>query len=133
MDFIGRLRQLLGPEAVLTAPAELAPYLVDHRRLYHGATPAVLAPANTGEVARLLALCNEARVAVVPQGGNTGYCGGATPDESGTQLVLSMHRLNRIREVDAANFSLTVEAGCVLAQVQAAAQQADRLFALSLG
>ena len=81
----------------------------------------------------MLTLCNAARIAVVPQGGNTSYCGGATPSARGDQLVLSLHRLNRIREVDAANFSLIAEAGCVLMNVQAAALAVDRLFPLSLG
>jgi FAD/FMN-containing dehydrogenase len=84
-------------------------------------------------VARLLAFCNAARIGVVPQGGNTGYCGGATPDESGRSIVLAMARMNRIRSVDAANFALVAEAGCTLAAVQAAAQAAGRLFPLSLG
>jgi FAD/FMN-containing dehydrogenase len=133
MDLVGRLTGLLGPDAVLCAPEDIAPYLVDHRRLYRGATPAVVAPASTVDVSRLLAWCNEAGVAVVPQGGNTGYCGGATPDESGRQIVLSLRRLNRIRSVDAGNFSLVAEAGCTLASVQAAAAEADRYFPLSLG
>ncbi len=85
------------------------------------------------EVARLLAVCDEARVGVVPHGGNTSYCGGATPDESGRQLVLSLARLNRVRSIDAENFSLVAEAGCILAQVQSAAAQADRYFPLSVG
>jgi FAD/FMN-containing dehydrogenase len=133
MDLIARLVQLLGRDGVLSAPADVAPYLVDHRRLYHGATPAVVAPSTVGEVQALLALCNEHSIAIVPQGGNTSYCGGATPDESGRELVLSMRRLNRVRSVDAANFCLTVEAGCLLAQVQAAAAAAYRYFPLSLG
>jgi FAD/FMN-containing dehydrogenase len=93
----------------------------------------VLRPRTVAEVVRLLALCNAQRVGVVPQGGNTGYCGGATPDESGQQVVLSLERLNRIRSVDAANYSLIAEAGCVLAQVQRAAADAQRFFPLSLG
>ena len=133
MDITARLRVLLGPEAVLSAPDDVAPYLVDHRRLYQGKTLAVCQPADVAGVSRLLAWCNEARIAVVPQGGNTGYCGGATPDESGQQLVLSLRRLNKVRAVDASGFSLTVEAGCLLAQVQAAAAEVQRLFPLSLG
>ncbi len=81
----------------------------------------------------MLAICNEARVGVVPHGGNTGYCGGATPSARGDQVVLSLHRMNRIRATDAANFSLVAEAGCLLAQVQDAAGAVDRLFPLSLG
>jgi FAD/FMN-containing dehydrogenase len=85
------------------------------------------------QVSQLLSLCHAQRVGVVPHGGNTSYCGGATADESGRQLVLSLRRLNRIRNLDAANYSLIAEAGCVLAQVQRAADEADRYFPLSLG
>jgi FAD/FMN-containing dehydrogenase len=81
----------------------------------------------------VLGLCNERRVGVVPQGGNTSYCGGATPDESGQQIVLALKRLNRIRQVDPLNYSLTAEAGCILADVQRAADEAERFFPLSLG
>jgi FAD/FMN-containing dehydrogenase len=85
------------------------------------------------QVAQLLSLCEAERIGVVPHGGNTSYCGGAIPDESGAQLVLSLRRLNRIRSVDVDNYSLVAEAGCVLAQVQAAAESAGRLFPLSIG
>ena len=94
------LRDLIGADSVLTDPADTAPMLVDHRKLYHGQALAVVLPRNTEEVARVVRWCNEQRVGVVPQGGNTGYCGGATPDESGEQLVLSLRRLNRLRAVD---------------------------------
>jgi FAD/FMN-containing dehydrogenase len=129
----GQLRELLGADVILTDAADCAPFLSDHRRLYHGQALAVVLPRSVAEVSRLLGWCNAARVGVVPHGGNTSYCGGATPDESGTQLVLSLRRLNRIRSLDAANYSLTAEAGCVLAQVQQAAQAAERFFPLSLG
>ena len=127
------LRQLLGADGLLTAADDVAPFLVDQRQLYHGRALAVALPRTTAEVARLLAWCNTRGVGVVPQGGNTGYCGGATPDESGQQLVLALRRLNRVRGVDAANFSMTVEAGCMLADVQHAAAAAGRYFPLSLG
>ncbi|MFM1886809.1 MAG: hypothetical protein RL026_1966 [Pseudomonadota bacterium] len=127
------MASLLGPQAVRTTAADTAPFLVDHRKLYRGATPAVVLPASTEEVSRVLAWCHAHEVPVVPQGGNTGYCGGATPDESGRQLVLCLQRLNRLRQVDAANFCLVAEAGCLLAQVQQAAAAVDRLFPLSLG
>jgi len=133
MNLPARLRQLLGNEAVLDDPTLLAPYLVDHRRLYQGASPAVVQPADTAGVATLLAFCNSEGIAIVPQGGNTSYCGGATPDESGRQLVLSLRRLNKIRSVDAAGFSMVAEAGCLLAQVQQTAADVQRLFPLSLG
>jgi FAD/FMN-containing dehydrogenase len=132
-DLRGQLRAVLGPGGLLTEAAELAPYLSDHRRLYHGAALAVALPRTVAQVSRVLALCDAHRVGVVPHGGNTGYCGGATPDGSGRQLVVALARLNRIRSVDPANDSLVAEAGCTLAQVQAAASAAERLFPLSLG
>jgi FAD/FMN-containing dehydrogenase len=127
------IRRRLGPGACLEAPADVAPYLVDFRGLYRGATPLVACPASTADVAAVLAICNELRVGVVPHGGNTSYCGGATPGADGEEIVLSLRRLDRVREVDADNFSMTVEAGCLLADVQAAAEAADRYFPLSLG
>ncbi len=118
---------------MLTAPADVAPYLTDHRGLYHGRACAVLLPRTVEQVSQALALCNERRVGVVPHGGNTSYCGGATPDESGRQIVLALARLDRIRSLDAAGFTLIAEAGCILRNVQSAAEDAGRLFPLSLG
>ncbi|MGH8310443.1 MAG: FAD-binding oxidoreductase, partial [Steroidobacteraceae bacterium] len=117
----------------LTAPEAIEPFLADHRGLYRGRALAVALPRSTEEVSRLLAFCNERRIGVVPHGGNTSYCGGATPDASGRELVVSLRRMNRIRAVDALNYSLTAEAGCVLVEVQRAADEAERLFPLSLG
>ena len=133
MDLLGRLRHLVGRDALLTAPGDTAAYLTDHRHLFQGAALAVVQPASTAEISRLLAWCNETGIGVVPQGGNTGYCGGATPDASGQQIVLTLHRMNQIRSVDAPGYSLVAEAGCTLAAVQAAADAVDRLFPLSLG
>jgi len=127
------LRALIGADSVLTADADTASFLVDQRHLYRGSALAVAVPRDVGQVARIVGWCNQQRIGLVPQGGNTGYCGGATPDESGRQLLLSLRRLNRIRSIDADNFSLTAEAGCVLASVQQAADAADRFFPLSLG
>jgi len=132
-DFSEPLREILGADGLLTAAADCAPFLTDHRRLYQGAALAVALPRSVAQVSQLLSLCHARRVGVVPHGGNTSYCGGATADESGRQLVLSLRRLNRIRSVEAANYSLVAEAGCVLAQVQRAADEADRCFPLSLG
>ena len=132
-DFSEPLREILGADGLLTAAADCAPFLTDHRRLYQGAALAVALPRSVAQVSQLLSLCHAQRVGVVPHGGNTGYCGGATADESGRQLVLSLRRLNRIRSLEAANYSLVAEAGCVLAQVQRAADEADRCFPLSLG
>ncbi|MBN4665724.1 FAD-binding oxidoreductase [Pandoraea nosoerga] len=130
--FLAACRDLLGRDHVLTDDADTGPYLVDQRKRYTGRTLAVLRPADAPQLAALVRLCVAHRVPMVPQGGNTGLAGGATPDASGRQVVISLRRLNRIREVDAANMTLTAEAGCVLADVQAAAQAADRLFPLSL-
>ena len=132
-DFSEPLREILGADGLLTAAADCAPFLTDHRRLYQGAALAVALPRSVAQVSQLLSLCHARRVGVVPHGGNTSYCGGATADESGQQLVLSLRRLNRIRSLEAANYSLVAEAGCVLAQVQRAADEADRCFPLSLG
>jgi FAD/FMN-containing dehydrogenase len=128
-----RLAELIGRESVLTAPDDLAPFLSDHRGLFTGRALAVVLPRSTEEVSRVLACCNASRIGVVPHGGNTSYCGGATPDASGHQIVLSLRRLNRIRELDALDYSVVAEAGCVLADVQRAADEADRFFPLSLG
>jgi FAD/FMN-containing dehydrogenase len=106
---------------------------VDFRRIYAGATPLVLLPRTTDEVAQVLRICWRDEVAVVPHGGNTSYCGGATPDESGSQVVVSLQRLNRVRQIDALNYSMIVEVGVTLAAAQAAARGAGRLFPLSLG
>ena len=130
---VGELKAVVGAGAWLESPDDVAPYLSDFRRLYHGSAALVLLPRNVDEVARILRICNRDEVAVVPHGGNTSYCGGATPDETGAQIVLSLRRLNRVRQVDAADYSMIVEAGCTLAEAQAAASDADRLFPLSLG
>jgi FAD/FMN-containing dehydrogenase len=130
---VSDLTDILGCDGILTNESEIAPYLVDHRRLYHGRALAVAVPRTVEQVSKLLAYCNTRGIGVVPQGGNTSYCGGATPDESGKQLVLSLKRLNRIRSIDPLEFSLVAEAGCILADVQRAAEEADRLFPLSLG
>jgi FAD/FMN-containing dehydrogenase len=127
------LRALIGADGVLTEAADTAPFLVDERRLYRGSALAVVLPRDVGQVAQIVDWCRQHHIGLVPQGGNTGYCGGATPDESGRQLLLSLRRLNRIRGVDADNFSLTAEAGCVLANVQQAAEAAERFLPLSLG
>ncbi|HTL93747.1 MAG TPA: FAD-binding oxidoreductase [Steroidobacteraceae bacterium] len=125
--------EILGADGWLTQTPAVEPYLVDHRHLYHGRALGVALPRTVEQISRLLAACNEQRIGVVPHGGNTGYCGGATPDESGSQIVLSLKRLNRVRSVDPLNYSLVAEAGCVLADVQAQADEVDRFFPLSLG
>jgi FAD/FMN-containing dehydrogenase len=127
---IETLRTRLGAAHVLTDAFNIAPYCTDWRGRYSGQPTCVVKPANTAEVAAVVRTCTEAGIAVVPQGGNTGLCGGATPIKG--EVVISLTRLNRVRAVDTDNNTMTVEAGCTLAAVQAAAEQAGRLFPLSL-
>jgi FAD/FMN-containing dehydrogenase len=129
-DFHAELRQIVGESRVLTTAADIAPYCTDWRGRYSGAASCVVLPGNTEEVAAVVRACADTGAAIVPQGGNTGLCGGATP--IGGEVVISLTRLNRIRAVDADNNSITVEAGCTLHAVQQAAQEIDRLFPLSL-
>lgn len=126
---LGQLQQRFGADLIVTDPAQLAVVSVDHRQLYRGQALALALPRTVEDVSALLALCNALRIAVVPQGGNTSYCGGATPDASGQQLVISLRRLNRIRSVEPENDSLVAEAGCILADVQRAAEEAGRFSA----
>jgi D-lactate dehydrogenase (cytochrome) len=127
-----RLAEVVGAAHVLTDPADTDSHATDWRKRWFGKALAVVKPATTEEVALIVRLCAETRTPIVPQGGNTGLCGGATPDASGRQLVLSLARLNRIRAIDTVNNTLMAEAGCVLATLQQAADGADRLFPLSL-
>ena len=131
-ELVAQLASLVGPKGWTTDPEALAPRLEERRNLFHGATPIMVSPATTKEVSDIIRTCANAGVCVVPQGGNTGLCGGAVPDDSGTEVLLSLDRLNRIRDIDAASNTMTVEAGCILADVQTAALGADRLFPLSL-
>ena len=131
-SFLGALAAIVGENNVLTSDADTAPYFTDWRKQFHAGAQAVVRPASTGEVAGVVRLCAEAGVAVVPQGGNTGLCGGSVPTGKQHEIVLSLSRLNRIREIDLANDTITVEAGCVLAAIQRAADGAGRFFALSL-
>jgi FAD/FMN-containing dehydrogenase len=127
-----RLKAVVGERGFVSG-AERAPYENDWRDQYHGRAAAVLKPANADEVSRVVALLAEARVGMVPQGGNTSLCGASVPDESGTQVVINLSRMNRVRQVDADNNTMTVEAGCVLANLQQVAEEHGRLFPLSLG
>ncbi len=131
MNHLDALRDVVGAANVLTG-ADAAPYLTDWRERYSGKALAVVRPASTAEVAAVVRACTEAGTPIVPQGGNTGLCGGATPDDSGRAVVVSLQRLNQVRNMDLANDTMEVEAGCVLQTVQQAAHDAGRLFPLSL-
>jgi FAD/FMN-containing dehydrogenase len=128
------LRTLVGEGHVLVPSGQhdLDGYQTDWRQRYRGRALAIVCPGDVQEVAQVVRLCASLRVGLVPQGGNTSLVGGAIPNDSGTQIVLSLRRLNRVVSVDATNASMTVQAGCLLADVQLAAEQADLLFPLSL-
>jgi len=131
-ELLDRLRAIVGPADVLTDAFDLEPHLVELRGLYHGATPAVVRPKTTAEVAAVLKLADELGLKIVPQGGNTGLVGGQTPSPAGDEIVLSLKRLDRVREVDPVTDTMTVEAGVTLLAAQEAAEAVDRLFPLSL-
>jgi FAD/FMN-containing dehydrogenase len=126
------IRTIVGPAGVLTG-ADAAPLLRDERGLYRGAAALVVRPATVEQVAAVVRACRDARLGVVPQGGNTGYCGGATPFDAERQVLLSLSRLNRVREVDPVGFTMTAEAGVILANAQAAAREHGLLLPLSMG
>ncbi len=131
--FIKQVEAVVGAAGIVRDPELLDAYLSDWRNAYRGEAALVVRPASTEEVAAVVRLCHQHQVALVPQGGNTGLCGGSIPDASGTQVVLSLTRMTRIREVDPANETITVEAGVILRNLQEAAAEAGRLFPLSLG
>jgi FAD/FMN-containing dehydrogenase len=131
--WLAGLADLLGPRGFTRDPADMAPWLTDWRRRYQGAAAALVSPGSVEEVRAVVARCAEARVGLVPQGGNTGMVGGATPDSNGTSLLLSLRRLNRIRSVNVDENVLVADAGVILAQVHDAAEDVGRRFPLSLG
>jgi FAD/FMN-containing dehydrogenase len=131
-DFIKRCQAIIGTKYVYTSDADKSAFLTDWSKRFTGNALAVLRPKNTNEVASLIALCNKENIAIVPQGGNTGLCGGATPTKDGQSVVISTTRLNQIRELDLENSTITLDAGVVLMNAQEAAFKAGKLFPLSL-
>jgi FAD/FMN-containing dehydrogenase len=132
LDFSQRLVDALGPDTVLTAPDDIAPWLSDWRGLYNGQAQAVVRPRTTAEVSTCLALCQEAGVPVIPRGGNTGLCGGATPDQAPFNVVLSLDRMTAVRSIDTIANTMVVEAGCILGNLRRAADEVNRMLPLSL-
>jgi FAD/FMN-containing dehydrogenase len=129
---IEQLSALVGPDHVLASPVAMDSYLEDWRGRYRGTAACVIRPLTTAEVSAVVSVCAQAGVPIVPQGGNTSLCGAATPDSSGTAVVINLTRMNRIRAIDPVNNTMTVEAGCILSTLQEAAAAAGRLFPLSL-
>jgi FAD/FMN-containing dehydrogenase len=132
-NFINQLSTALEKKYILTQEEDKAPYLTDWRKRFTGKALAVLLPGNATEVANIVKLCASSQIAIVPQGGHTGFCGGATPDNSGEQVILNLKRMNQIREIDIANQTITLEAGCILQAIQEKAAEQGFLFPLSLG
>ncbi|HEY0598043.1 FAD-binding oxidoreductase [Sphingopyxis sp.] len=132
-SLLGALANLLGPKGYSTDPDVMGPWLTDWRGKYRGAAPAMLSPATTEEVAAIVSLCASAGVALVPQGGNSGMVGGATPDTSGNQLLLSLRRMNRIRDIDEAAHVAIAEAGVILENFHNAVLTRQLRFPLTLG
>ena len=133
MNLLESAAAIVGAGNVLSSSEDVQPFVNDWRKRYRGRPLAVVRPGSTAEVAALVQLCAQTGTSIVPQGGNTSLCGASVPDGSGQQLVISLVRMNKVRAVDALNNTLTVEAGCILANVQKAADAVDRLFPLSLG
>jgi len=132
-EAISRLKAAVGPGGWTDDATEIAPYLSEDRGIYVGKCSLMMKPANADEVAAILSICNETGTALVPQIGNTSLVGASIPISDGNEVILSLRRLNRIREVDPIANTIIVEAGCILADVQAAAAEVNRLFPLSLG
>lgn len=131
MNFIESLQEIVGASG-LVAEGDTEPLLTDWRGRFHGKARAVVKPSSTEQVSQVLRLCAEHGIGVVPQGGNTGLVGGATPSEAGDAVLLCLARMTKIRAVDTGNDTITVDAGCTLQQIQALAASVDRLFPLSL-
>ncbi|MDS4015045.1 MAG: FAD-binding oxidoreductase [Candidatus Accumulibacter sp.] len=131
-NLIRKLVEVVGATHVLTGEDAMSPHLVDWRGRYRGSAICVVQPGSTAEISAVVATCALHGVAIVPQGGNTGLCGAATPNPDGGAVVVGLARVNRIRSIDPANNTMTVEAGCLLHDVRAAAAAAQRLFPLSL-
>ena len=130
-ELVARFRKIVGDKYAVTDAADIAPYLTEERDLFHGRSPLVLRPGSTAEVSAICKLATEHKIALVPQGGNTGLVGGQTPHNG--EVVVSMRRMDKIRDLDPASNTMTCEAGVVLQIAQQRAAEVDRLFPLSLG
>ena len=130
-DLLAHIAAIVGPGGLVTGAVEMAPYLEEERGLYHGRAQAVVRPGSTAEVSDVVRLCADQRIGIVPQGGNTGLCGGAAPDDTGEQILICLSRMNKLRAVDPVNFTMTVDAGVILQTVQEAAEDVDCIFPLN--
>ena len=132
-DLLDRFAAIVGEKHAVRDATEIAPHLVENRGLYHGASPMLLKPGSVEEVSAILKLASETGTAIVPQTGNTGLVGGQTPREDGSDIILSLERMNRVRDIDPVGNTMIVDGGCILADVHKAAAEHGRMFPLSLG
>jgi len=132
-EALAKIKTIVGDRGWTDLPEDLEPWLTDRRGHYTGKCALMVRPASTEEVSKVMAVCYENGIAVVPQGGNTSMCAAATPDPSGNEIILNLGRMNRVRDLDPLNYTITVDAGCILQEIQRVAEEADRLFPLSLG
>jgi len=132
-NLLAQFATILDKKYILSDDQDKAPYLTDWRKRYIGKALAVLLPVSAEEVAAIIKVCSANGTGVIPQGGHTGFCGGATPDSSGNQIIINMKRMNQVREIDLANQTISVEAGCILQSIQEKAAEQGFLFPLSLG
>ena len=132
-DLLNQFVAIVGPAHVLNAATDIEPYLHEQRGLYHGSSPLVLKPGSTEEVSAILKLATATKTAIVPMGGNTGLVGGQTPREGGADLILSLERMNKIRDIDPVGNVIVADGGAILADIQKAADDRNKLFPLSLG
>jgi len=130
---LDQIKQIVGPKGWSDDAGIVDPWLTDSRSVYVGKCALFVQPETTAQTAAVMAICHQTGIAVVPQGGNTGRCGGATPDDAGNAILLNMARMNKVRNLDPLDFTMTVEAGCILTSIQNTADSADCLFPLSLG
>ena len=133
MQHISELKSLIGEELVVHSQDVMAQYLTDHRQIYHGSALSILRPKSVDDISQIVRYCNENNISIVPQGGNTSYSGGATPDDTGTQVILSLEKLNKIREIDAQNGTATIEAGVILENIQTEILTHELFFPLEIG
>ena len=132
VEILNQLKDIVGQNNYIDNPLKMDSYLSDWRNQFQGISPLILKPVDCKMVSEILALCNKYHVGVVPQGGNTGLVGGSIPSKSGTEIIISLEKMNQILDIDSINYTMTLEAGCILSEVQDAALNADRLFPLSL-
>jgi len=132
VEILDQLKGIVGQGNYIDDALKMNSYLSDWRNQFQGLSPLILKPVDCNMVSKILILCNKHHIAIVPQGGNTGLVGGSIPSNSGTEIIISLEKMNKILDIDPINYTMTLEAGCILSEVQDAALNANRMFPLSL-